>query len=71
MGEIFTSQELSRVFAFKHYQRVVVHNWHPSFSPQLYIFSRELYRIVVFLAIRCRHIKSDGAIQLTFSFMKF
>ncbi len=29
-----------------------------SVGPQLFLFSRELYRIVVFLALRRRHIKS-------------
>ncbi|MFQ6044394.1 MAG: hypothetical protein ACE5PV_26375, partial [Candidatus Poribacteria bacterium] len=43
--------------------------WRPSQSPQLFIFSRELYRIVVFLARRRRLIRGVFAEQLTFSFM--
>jgi len=43
--------------------------WRPSISPQLVIFSRELYRIVVFLAQRRRLIKGVVEKQLTFGFM--
>jgi putative transposase len=43
--------------------------WRPSVSPQLFLFSRELYRIVVFLALRRRHIKNDQTRQLTFHFI--
>jgi putative transposase len=43
--------------------------WRPSVSPQLFIFSRELYRLVFFLARR-RQLKTCGqAEQLTFRFM--
>jgi hypothetical protein len=128
----FTPQELSRIFAFKHYRRKVnrrgqirvsgyilyvdeglvgesvdvyvyfeslqieydkqvlleyechydtsrkqlksvgpkVVFWRPSISPQILIFSRELYRIVVFLARRRRLIKRVVEQQLTFSFME-
>lgn len=44
--------------------------WRPSVSPQLFLFSRELYRIVVFLALRRRHIRSNQAKQLTFRFVE-
>lgn len=44
--------------------------WCPSVSPQLFLFSRELYRIVVFLAFQRRAIKGSRAKQLTFRFME-
>jgi hypothetical protein len=43
--------------------------WRPSVSPQLFLFSRELYRIVVFLSLRRRITKNVRAVQLTFRFM--
>jgi hypothetical protein len=44
--------------------------WRPSISPQLFLFSRELYRIVVFLALRRRLTRSGQAKQLTFRFVE-
>lgn len=43
--------------------------WRSSVSQQLFMFNHELYRIVVFLALRRRLIKNDRAKQLTFRFM--
>ena len=129
-GEVFTSQDLSKIFAFKHYQRVVSrkgqirilgyilyvdegladetidvyiypeclqieHNkqivveydchydiqakrlkavksdmtfWRLSMSQQLSIFSSELYRIVVFTALRRHFIRVEHLEQLKFQF---
>jgi transposase/transposase InsO family protein len=129
-GEECTPQELSRTFAFKHYQRVVSHKgqvrvlgyilyvdeglvgklvdvylypeclqiehdrqviveyechydiqtkklkmvksdmvfWRPSISPQLFMFSCELYRVVAFTVIRRRLIRGNLAEQLSFHF---
>ena len=129
-GEEYTSQELSRTFAFRHYQRIVSQKgqirvlgyilyvdeglvgelvnvyiypeclqiehdrqviveyechydiqtkklktvrsdmvfWRPSISPQLFMFSCELYRVVVCTAIRRRLIKGNLDEQLSFHF---
>jgi len=130
-GDIFTSQELSRTFAFKHYQRIVSRKgqirilgyilyvdegladetvdvyiypeclqiehdrqvvveygcnydvqmkklrsvksgmafWRPSMSRQLFMFSSELYRIVVFTVLRRRLVRGEQARQLEFNLL--
>jgi putative transposase len=131
-GDTFTSQELSKTFAFKHYQRIVSRKgqirilgyilyvdeglvsemvdvyiypeclqiehgrqvvveyechydtqmnklktvkseiafWRLSVSRQLFIFSVELYRIVIFTSFRRRFARRDQTQQLSFQFMK-
>jgi transposase InsO family protein len=131
-GKTFSPKELSRVFAFKHYRRIVSRKgqirilgyilyvdeglvsesvdvyvypeclqiehdkqvvveyecsydiatkrlksvrpkivfWRPSVSPQLFLFSCELYRIVVFVAFQRWAIKGSRAKQLIFRFME-
>jgi transposase InsO family protein len=44
--------------------------WRPSMSRQLFMFSCELYRIVVFTILRRRFIRSDQTNQLSFRFME-
>ena len=120
-GDTFTSQELSKTFAFKHYRRIVSHKgqirilgyilyvdeglveelvdiyiypeclqiehdrqvvveygcnydvqmkklrsvksemtfWRPSISRQLFMFSSELYRAVIFIALKRRFARID------------
>jgi hypothetical protein len=44
--------------------------WRSSVSRQLFIFSIELYRIVVFTSFRRRFARRDQTQQLSFQFMK-
>lgn len=129
-GDVFTSQELSKTFAFKHYRRIVSRKgqirilgyilyvdeglagelidvyiyteclqiehdkqviveygcnydvqmkklrsvksdiifWRPSMSRQLFMFSSELYRVVVFSALRRRFARIEQAKQLSLIF---
>ena len=43
--------------------------WHPSMSRQLFMFSSELYRIVVFTKFLRRFIRGDQDKQLSFRFV--